>query len=103
MTPGKNVAFACNGRPFEATQPRAGVFVYTLPADELKPGDLLFYSSGSNGRYLNIDHVAMYYGADYSGGYNHGMIVHARSGGVQAGSYDWYIPDCIVMICRPLK
>ena len=32
------VAFACNGRPFKATQPRAGVFVYTLPVAALKPG-----------------------------------------------------------------
>ena len=32
------VAFTCNGRSFEATQPRAGVFVYTLPADALRPG-----------------------------------------------------------------
>ena len=32
------VAFTCNGRSFEATQPRAGVFVYALPVDALKPG-----------------------------------------------------------------
>ncbi len=35
---GETVSFTCNGRPFEATQPRAGVFVYALPVDALKPG-----------------------------------------------------------------
>ena len=74
-----------------------------LSPDELLPGDLLFYSSSTNDRYLDIDHVAMYYAADYSYGYNSGMIVHARSGGVQTGSYEGYIPGNIVMICRPLQ
>ena len=36
------VSFACNGRSFEATQPRDGVFVYTLPADALKAGMNVF-------------------------------------------------------------
>ena len=36
------VAFTCNGRSFEATQPRDGVFVYTLPADALKAGMNVF-------------------------------------------------------------
>ena len=79
--------------------------------DELKPGDLIFYSTTSNGRYLNIDHVAVYYGAnygnvsswygDYYGAENMGAIVHARSGGVQFSNYSYYVPDGIVLICRP--
>ena len=35
---GETVTFTCNGHPFKAKQPRAGVFVYTLPVDALKPG-----------------------------------------------------------------
>ncbi|MCR5431545.1 MAG: Ig-like domain-containing protein [Lachnospiraceae bacterium] len=84
---------------------------YITP-DELKPGDLIFYSSSNNGRYLNIDHVAMYYGANYNDSYydyymdetnavNTGLIVHARTGGVQFSNYEWYTPDTIVLICRP--
>ena len=30
--------------------------------DELQPGDLIFYSFTSNGRYKNISHVAVYVG-----------------------------------------
>lgn len=79
--------------------------------DELKPGDLIFYSTTSNGRYLNIDHVAVYYGAnygnvsswygDYYGAENMGAIVHARSGGVMFSNYSGYVPNGIVLICRP--
>ena len=81
-----------------------------ISPDELQPGDLIFYSSSNNGRYLNIDHVAVYFGAYYGdGGYywydsdsaNSGMIVHARSGGVQFSNYSWYMPGGIVLICRP--
>ena len=81
-----------------------------ISPDELQPGDLIFYSSSNNGRYLNIDHVAVYFGAYYDdGGYywydsgssNSGMIVHARSGGVQFSNYSWYMPGGIVLICRP--
>jgi cell wall-associated NlpC family hydrolase len=30
--------------------------------DEMQPGDLIFYSSGKNGRFMNITHVAIYAG-----------------------------------------
>jgi len=80
-----------------------------LPVDQLRPGDLLFYSSGyDNGRFLRIDHVAIYYSTndlgddgDYwgntSGG--HGTIVHAGSsgGGVYFSNYPY---GNIVMIGR---
>ncbi|MCR5829502.1 MAG: Ig-like domain-containing protein [Lachnospiraceae bacterium] len=78
--------------------------------DELKPGDLIFYSTTNNGRFLNIDHVAVYYGANYGnvsswyGDYgleNSGAIVHSRTGGVQLDNYSGYVPGGIVLICRP--
>ena len=34
----------------------------TVSFDELQPGDLIFYSFTSNGRYKNISHVAVYVG-----------------------------------------
>lgn len=36
-----------------------------VDASKLLPGDLIFYSSGRNGRYRNIYHVSMYYGNGY--------------------------------------
>jgi len=84
----------------------------TLPVEEMLPGDLIFTSSGyDNGRFLKIDHVALYYGTtgmgDYGFGndyyedaYGIGTIVHAGSGGggVYFGSYPGY--SNIVMIAR---
>lgn len=64
-----------------------------LPPEELLPGDFLFYSSGrDNGRFMKIDHVALYYGAvDYYEYYDYwnnenvsglqGQIIHAGTGG----------------------
>ena len=36
---------------------------------KLKPGDIIFYQGSGNGRYKNIDHVALYYGANYEDGW----------------------------------
>ncbi len=36
-----------------------------VDVSKLLPGDLIFYSSGRNGRYRNIYHVSMYYGNGY--------------------------------------
>lgn len=36
----------------------------TVSASELQPGDIIFYSYESNGRYRNISHVAIYIGND---------------------------------------
>lgn len=80
-----------------------------IPAEELQPGDLIFYSSGSNGRYMNIDHVAVFYSqaryySEWDGSYyTTGIMVHATSPTVNYEYYDWYIPYCVVMICRPVK
>ena len=82
-----------------------------LPTSEMQPGDLLFTSSGyDNGRFMKIDHVAMYYStedlygqsdeyyySDYSDGY--GTIVHAgkNGGGVYFSSYPY---GSVVLIAR---
>ncbi len=94
---------------------KAIAYEYIDPS-ELKPVDLIFYSSGSNGRYKNLDHVAMYYAARnlysnsaYGYGYyysdyaeNDGVMIHATSPSVHMTSYSGYIPYRIVMICRPI-
>ncbi len=94
---------------------RAIAYEYIDPS-ELKPGDLIFYSSSTNDRYMNIDHVAMYYAAGnvygnsaYGYGYyypdyadNAGVMVHATSPSVNMTNYSGYIPYRIVMICRPI-
>ncbi len=75
-----------------------------IDADKLKPGDLIFYAGGKNGRYKNIDHVAMYYGAYYSwGDVNSGAIIHAAGPGVLLEAYSWYRTGGIVMIARPVQ
>jgi len=43
----------------------------TIRKEDLKPGDLIFFSSSRNGRFMNITHVAIYAGD--------GMIVDASS------------------------
>lgn len=62
---------------------------------KLKPGDLIFISSGYNGRFRNITHVVMYIGND--------IIIHAtplNGNCVQYGSYSRY-KNMIVSIGRP--
>lgn len=67
---------------------------YNKKSNKLKPGDLIFYKkrSGKNGRYKNIDHVAMYVGND--------TIVHADGRSVSY-SYPWYRKAAA--IARPVK
>lgn len=43
----------------------------TISKEELQPGDLVFFSNSTNGRYMNVTHVAVYAG--------NGMIVDASS------------------------
>jgi cell wall-associated NlpC family hydrolase len=63
---------------------------------KLRPGDLIFMhlSSTNNGRYKNIDHVAIYVGND--------TIIHANGTEVSEGSYS-YNQDWVVGIARPVK
>lgn len=53
---------------------------YTISKDELQPGDLVFFSWGYNGRFMNIGHVAIYIG--------NGQVIEASStqGEVVVGS-----------------
>lgn len=84
-----------------------------LPTSQMQPGDLLFTSSGyDNGRFMKIDHVAMYYSTEDlyeissdeysyyladSDGY--GTIVHAgkNGGGVYFSGYPY---GSVVLIAR---
>lgn len=68
------------------------------PDEELKVGDIMFYSTGYNNRYKNITHVAIYAGND--------MMVDASSGKgvvVYRSVYSGLNPKRIVSICRPLS
>ena len=63
-----------------------------ISEQELQPGDLIFYSYGTNGRYKNITHVAIYVGNN--------QRVHAantRRGVV----LDPYAPSNIGVYARP--
>ena len=91
-----------------------------LPTSEMQPGDLLFTSSGyDNGRFMLIDHVAMYYSTEelydmsdyydyddmYYGYYDpnadgKGHIVHAGSSGGGVYFSDYPYGSNIVMIAR---
>lgn len=66
----------------------------TVSYDDLKPGDLIFYSFGANGRFMNIDHVALYVG--------NGLIIDTSSnmGSVQCRAV--VAPENIVLCGRPL-
>lgn len=61
----------------------------------IKVGDLIFYSSKTNGRYKNITHVAFYAGE--------GKIIDASSRKGQVVYRDIWGLDEIVSVCRPLQ
>ncbi|MCD8109367.1 MAG: phage tail tip lysozyme [Clostridiales bacterium] len=75
-----------------------------LEADSLQAGDLIFSSSGSNGRYLNISHVGMYLG-DYDGDGAAEVINAVGTGkGVKIADFDSYISSHnVVMYGRPYQ
>lgn len=66
----------------------------TVKEENLQPGDLIFYSYTTNGRYKNISHVGIYVG--------NGKMVEAvdEAHGVCLGNYH---NGGLVMICRPSK
>lgn len=85
-------------------------------ADELKPGDLIFYGGSNNGRYKGIWHVALYCGSyeteyTYWGGETftaeYGVIIDAGtgSGGVRCKTIGLGsgTDDSVVLIARPLS
>lgn len=55
--------------------------------EDLRPGDLIFYGGASNGRYLGIYHVSMYYGNGYR---------------LEKPMYGYFPNEKIVMIARPV-
>ena len=66
----------------------------TVKEKDIQPGDLIFYSYTTNGRYKNISHVGIYVG--------NGKMVEAvdEAHGVCLGNYH---NGGLVMICRPGK
>lgn len=64
----------------------------TVKEENMQPGDLIFYSYTTNGRYKNISHVGIYVG--------NGKMVEAvdEAHGVCLGNYH---NGGLVMICRP--
>lgn len=69
--------------------------VSTGYSGDVQPGDLLFYSSDSNGRYKNITHVALYVG--------NGKIIDASSSKGQVVYRNVWGKNEIVSVCRPLE
>ena len=65
----------------------------TVAFDELQPGDLIFYSFTSNGRYKNISHVAVYVG--------NGKVVEALNESLGVVYRDVASTGKIVVIGRP--
>ena len=84
-------------------------------ADQLKPGDLIFYGGSGNGRYKGIWHVALYCGSyEVEYGYwgtpytiEYGIIIDAGSGSgnvrCQTISLGEGTDSSVVLIARPLK
>ena len=66
----------------------------TVKEKDIQPGDLIFYSYTTNGRYKNISHVGIYVG--------NGKMIEAvdEAHGVCLGNYH---NGGLVMICRPGK
>ena len=61
-------------------------------ADELKPGDLIFYGGSDNGRYLGIYHVAIYVGK-----------INGIDKMVEARGVSWGVVYCDVRINNVVK
>jgi hypothetical protein len=65
----------------------------TVSLDDIKPGDLIFYSFTKNGRFQNISHVAIYAG--------NGMVVEAANSSLGVVCRAIYSTGKIVFIGRP--
>ena len=88
---GINIAF---GGSTTAAAESEGLKDKTVKEKDIQPGDLIFYSYTTNGRYKNISHVGIYVG--------NGKMVEAvdEAHGVCLGNYH---NGGLVMICRPGK
>lgn len=64
---GGSPSWAPTAANMAAHMERTGKVISYGPVDPsvLRPGDLIFYTGGPNGRYRNIYHVSMYYGGGY--------------------------------------
>lgn len=61
--------------------------------EEMQPGDLVFYSYGNNGRFMNITHVAVYVG--------NGKVVEAANERIGVVYRSVQSRSSIVMLGRP--
>ena len=88
---GVDIAF---GGSTTAAAEAQGLKGKSVKEENLQPGDLIFYSYTTNGRYKNISHVGIYLG--------NGKMVEAvdEAHGVCLGNYH---NGGLVMICRPGK
>ena len=88
---GVDIAF---GGSTTAAAEAQGLKNKSVKEENLQPGDLIFYSYTTNGRYKNISHVGIYVG--------NGKMVEAvdEARGVCLGNYH---NGGLVMICRPGK
>ena len=86
---------ACNGGKEKADNQteKQTESVKPVSFDELQPGDLIFYSFTSNGRYKNISHVAVYVG--------NGKVVEALNESLGVVYRDVASTGNIVVIGRP--
>ena len=72
---------------------------------KLVPGDTIFYSfKGNNGRYLNIDHTAIFAGYAYDESSGHyGTVIEASSSRNAVVERMFYPGNTIMLIGRPSK
>lgn len=63
-----------------------------IPIENIQQGDIIFYSYEKNGRFMNVDHVAIYAGD--------GKIVHASYGKQKVIVANFY-GNSVVCVCRP--
>ncbi len=66
---------------------------WIVSEEELRPGDLIFYSFAVNGRYKNISHVAIYAG--------NGMVIDASSSKGYVVYREMYSWEKVVLCARP--
>ena len=72
---------------------------------KLIPGDTIYYSfEGDNGRYLDIDHTAIFSGYAYDADFGYyGTVIEASSTSNTVAERMYYASDSIRLIGRPAK
>ncbi|MCR5785602.1 MAG: Ig-like domain-containing protein [Eubacterium sp.] len=79
---------------------------WKLSKRRLVGGDLIFYSyNGNNGRYLNIDHVAMFasYYYDKSSDSYYATVIEASSTWNKVNERNYFVSDYMVLAARPTR